>query len=74
MCKYINKKHLDRYPSAPVIMEGFPRNQTALENATVDFECPLISDLGILFTLKLRICSYSIKFLSNFLPFTQAPT
>ncbi|KAL7017813.1 hypothetical protein ACKWTF_010540 [Chironomus riparius] len=37
----------DRYPSAPIIVEGFPRNQTVLENSTVMFECPLISDLGV---------------------------
>ena len=44
----INKtNYSDRYPSAPIIVEGFPRNQTVLENSTVMFECPLISDLGV---------------------------
>lgn len=42
-----HKKHsLERFPSAPIIREGFPKNQSAVENSTVVFECPLISDLG----------------------------
>lgn len=37
---------LDRFPSAPIIKEGYPKNVTALENMTIYFECPILSDLG----------------------------
>lgn len=39
--------HLDRFPSAPIIHEGYPKNLTVLENSTVYFECPILSDLGV---------------------------
>ncbi len=38
-------KCLDRFPSRPVLKEGYPKNITALENSTVTFDCPIISDL-----------------------------
>lgn len=39
--------HPDRFPSAPIITEGYPKNLTVLENTTnVQFDCPILSDLG----------------------------
>lgn len=36
-----------RYPSAPIITEGYPKNLTVLENSTAEFTCPIFSDLGV---------------------------
>lgn len=38
--------HADRFPSAPIISENYPKNLTVLENMTAVFECPILSDLG----------------------------
>lgn len=38
--------NLDRFPSAPIISEGYPKNMTVLENTTATFECQVLSDLG----------------------------
>lgn len=40
------EKTPDRFPSAPIIIENYPKNVTALENGTATFECPILSDLG----------------------------
>lgn len=37
----------DRFPSAPIISEGYPKNITVVENGTAVFECPILSDLGV---------------------------
>lgn len=45
-CKNTTQNSLERFPSAPIIRDGFPKNVTAIQNSTLAFECPLISDLG----------------------------
>lgn len=45
-CKNTTQNSLERFPSAPIIRDGFPKNVTAIVNTTLAFECPLISDLG----------------------------
>ncbi|XP_066599308.1 fibroblast growth factor receptor homolog 1-like isoform X2 [Prorops nasuta] len=36
---------IERFPHKPYIKEDFPKNVTALVNSTVQFDCPLLSDL-----------------------------
>ncbi|XP_037030853.1 fibroblast growth factor receptor homolog 1 isoform X4 [Bradysia coprophila] len=35
----------DRYPFPPYILNGYPKNVTAVKNSTVWFECPILSDM-----------------------------
>jgi len=35
----------ERFPHKPIVVDGYPKNVTALVNATVKFSCPTISDL-----------------------------
>lgn len=38
--------YTDRFPARPYILEGYPKNITALVNATVVFDCPNIADIA----------------------------
>lgn len=38
-------EYLERFPSKPYIMDGFPKNATVLVNSTTSLSCPLLSDL-----------------------------
>lgn len=42
--------HSDRYPFPPYILNGYPKNVTAVKNSTVWFECPILSDMEAHFT------------------------
>lgn len=35
----------DRFPSPPIISEGYPKNLTVVENSTATLNCPILSDL-----------------------------
>lgn len=37
---------IERFPSRPYIMDGYPKNTTVLVNDTAFFSCPPVSDLS----------------------------
>lgn len=39
--------HTDRFPSKPYIVEGNPKNITAVVNETVIFNCPVVADIAV---------------------------
>lgn len=46
MSRYSPLPITDRFPSAPIITESYPKNLTVVENSTAEFHCPILSDLG----------------------------
>lgn len=41
------RAHTDRFPSQPIIIEGYPKNVTALTDSNVTFRCPVFSDVAV---------------------------
>lgn len=41
-----SRTHTDRFPARPYILEGYLTNRTVIVGESVNFSCPIISDIA----------------------------